>query len=101
VSFGGDAIAFLNIGDEATDFDNVARELVTDDEGGFAARLRPVIPLVNVHVRAAHSGTPHTDQNLVVSDSRLGNIAKNESRTCRFLHQCFHFFPPLGCCFTS
>ena len=51
--------------------DDVARELVADDERRAAAAARPVVPLVDVDVGAADAGAPHADQHLVVADRRL------------------------------
>jgi hypothetical protein len=100
VAFRGDAIAFLHIGDESSNLYHISSELMADDEWRLASRACPRVPLVDVHIRAAHSCTAHANQNFVVSDSRLGNIAQHESGTGRFFHECFHFLSPLRLLFT-
>ena len=75
VSFGRDAVAFLHVGDEASDLHDIAGEFVSDDERRLATALRPRVPVVDVHVGAADAGAPHTDQDFVVSDPRLRDIA--------------------------
>ena len=101
VTFRSYAITLLHIRDETPHLHDVSSEFVTDDKRRLASRLRPVIPVVNVHIGAAHACAPHANENFVISDSRLRNISQCEARTSRFLHQCFHFSMPLGCCFTS
>jgi hypothetical protein len=82
--FGSNAIAFLNVGDESSDFDYVAGEFMADDERRLAAAARPLIPVVDVHVGSANSGAANFDQNFIVSDFRLGHITQNHSRSCGF-----------------
>ena len=81
MSLGRDAISLLNIGDESPYVDNVSGEFMPDDEWRSASSLRPVVPVVYVYVRAAHPGAADADQNFVVSDARLGNVAQCETRT--------------------
>ena len=45
VSFRGDSVSFLDIGDEASDFDDFTGELVPNDERRLASSLRPVVPV--------------------------------------------------------
>ena len=90
VSFGGHAIAFAHVGHELPDLHDVAGELVADDDRRLDASLRPRVPIVDVHVGAAHAGAPHANQHFVVADRRLGNVLEDESRTGRRFHQRFH-----------
>ena len=53
---------------------------MTDNERRLASRLRPVIPIIDVNVSAAHTGTSYTNENFVISDAWLGNIAQNKTR---------------------
>jgi hypothetical protein len=89
VTLGGDAIAFLNIGDESSDLDYVAGEFMSDDEWRLAAAAGPLIPVVDVNVGAADSGAANFDQNFIVADFRLGYIAQDHSRACGFFYESF------------
>src|SRR5688500_7212922 len=91
VPLGRDAIAFLHVGHESSNIDDVSRELVSHDERWLAPPSCPVVPVVNVYVRPADSGAPNADQYFILSDLRLGHVAKNDSRSCRFLHEGFHW----------
>jgi hypothetical protein len=90
VPFGGHAIAGVHVGDEPSDLDDFAGELVADDDRRLHAALCPRIPVVNVHVGAAHAGAPHPNEHFVFSDCRLGNVAEFEPRSRRWFHQRFH-----------
>jgi len=83
---GGYAISFLDVGDETPDFHDISGEFMTDDERRLASRLRPVVPVVDVNISAAHAGASDTDENFIISDSWLGDIAKNESRAGIFFY---------------
>ena len=62
--------------------------------GGLHAALRPRIPVVDVHVGAAHAGAPHANQNFIVADRRLRNVFEHEAGARGRLHQRFH----VACC---
>jgi hypothetical protein len=80
VSLRGHAISFLYIGDETTDLHDVASEFVPDDERRLAAPLGPRVPVVDVNIGATHPRAPHTNENFILADSRLGNILELETR---------------------
>ena len=73
VALRGHAIALVDVGDETADSHDVAGELVPDDDRRLDAPLRPVVPVVDVHVGAAHAGAPDANQDFVVADRRFGN----------------------------
>jgi hypothetical protein len=79
MAFCGDAVSLLHVGDEAADLNYLARKLVADYERRLAPSLRPGVPIVDVHVCAAHSGTSNTNQNLVLTDSGLRDILQLET----------------------
>ena len=68
--------------DGGADLDDLARELMPDDHRGGDRGLRPGVPVVDVHVRAADGGVAHTDQHVLraglrdlrldAPDARLG-----------------------------
>ena len=68
VAFGGHAIAFAHVGDEAADLHDFAGELVADDDRRFHAPLRPRVPIVDVNVGAADAGATHA---ISTSSSRI------------------------------
>src|SRR5947199_8979733 len=67
VPLGGDAVAFAHVGDELTDFDDVAREFVTDGERWLASPARPRIPIVDVNVGAADTCAAHPYEHFIIS----------------------------------
>src|SRR5205823_8300168 len=89
VALRGDPIAFADVGDEPAYLHNIAGELVPDRDRRFHAAAGPGIPFVNVDVGAADAGATHTDQNLIVADSRFGNVSQGESRRRRGFHERF------------
>jgi hypothetical protein len=91
VTLCSDAIALLHIGHECSNLNDIACEFMTDDEWRLASRARPVIPVVNVNVGAAHPRATNANQYFIVADSRLGNITQHESGTSFFFNECFHF----------
>ena len=46
-------------------FHDFANELMAGDERHGHVRLRPAVPLINVQVRAADTGSEHADQHIV------------------------------------
>jgi len=79
---GGHAIAFVDVSNQLAHACDVTRELVADGEGRAATVLRPLVPVVDVHVGAAHAGATHANQHFVVADLGDGNVAHRESGTC-------------------
>src|SRR5687768_10950140 len=90
VTLGGDAVALLHIRHEPPNLRDVARKLVSDDEGRLAAPLRPGIPVVDVDVGSAHPRAAYPDQNFVLTDFRLRTILQLEAGSGGLLHQRFH-----------
>jgi hypothetical protein len=81
VPLGSHPVASLDVGNELADFDDVTSKFMADHEWRFATTSRPVIPLVDVHIRAADTRTTHTNQHFVVSNGRNGNVAELETWT--------------------
>jgi hypothetical protein len=82
VSFRRDAIAFAHVRHERADACDVARELVPDGERRTAPILRPLVPVVDVHVGAADTGATHANQYFIVADLWDRDVAHGETRTC-------------------
>jgi len=65
-------------------------EFMADRHGNRDGLLCPGIPVVDVHVRAADSGTVDTDENVVDAESGLGDVFEPQAgRGVRF-DKCFH-----------
>jgi hypothetical protein len=79
VTFRGHAIAFLYIGDKTSHLNYISGELVTNNKGRFAPPLGPRIPIVDVHVSAAHSGAAYANKDFVLADTRLRDILELET----------------------
>src|SRR5260370_18952789 len=65
VSFATHDIAGMRIVDIRPDFDNLSHELITDRHGHRNGALRPVIPVVDVQIRAANAGAAHANHHVV------------------------------------
>ena len=90
MTFGRHAVSFPHVSDESPDIDDIAGKLVTDNEGRPASAARPVVPVEDMHIGAAHTGAADTYQHLVFADPWLGYVPQYEPRTRRFLDQSFH-----------
>src|SRR6185437_11974750 len=80
----------MHVGHQRTDTRDGARELVPNDERRMTPPARPLIPFVNVNVRAAHTRAPHADQHLVVPDRRLCDVLQPEAWGGGLFHKRFH-----------
>jgi hypothetical protein len=58
----------------------------------MAAALRPVIPVVDVHIGSTHTSAPNSDQHFIVAYLRDGDIAHYKTRTCDLFDKRFHAF---------
>src|SRR4029077_8892595 len=74
VAFGADDLAGIHGGDVLAKLDHLADELVADDESWFDAVLRPLVPRVDVEVRAANTRAQHADENLTGTGLGLGHV---------------------------
>ena len=70
-----------------SDLDDLADELVADDERDGDRLLRPCVPRVDVQVGAADAGLAHADEDVVDPDLRLGHVLEPESRLGLRLHE--------------
>ena len=76
----------------ADGFDDLADELVADRHGHGNGLLRPVVPLVDVHVGAADAGAQHADQDVVDADFGDGDILEPQAGLALAFDQSFHDF---------
>src|SRR5262249_45245407 len=63
----------------AAQLDDLAGELVSHDERRLDALLRPGVPVVDVSVGAADPGGADTDEHLVRTDLRDGDLADRQA----------------------
>ena len=78
---------FLHVG---PDIHDLAGELVADNQRHRHVRLRPAVPVIDVQVRAADTGSEHTDQNVVAAQRRDRHVLKPEARLRLRLYQRLH-----------
>ena len=74
VGLAGDPVAHLAVMNVFTHLYNVAGGFVAGDHGRMDPRLRPLVPVHNVEIRAADGGAVNFDQNLVIADLRNRQI---------------------------
>src|SRR5690348_6193342 len=90
VSFDRHPIADMDIGDQRPDLRDVPGEFVPNDERRVAPPARPVIPLVNMDVGAAHARAAHADQHFVIANGRYGHILELETGGCSLFDERVH-----------
>ena len=90
VSFGGDPVPGLDVLDETARLDDLSHELVSEDERRIHAVLRPVVPLMDVEIRAADARASHLDQDLAGTDLGEGHVAQGEAGRRLGLEDRFH-----------
>jgi len=61
-----------------------------DDKWWLATPARPVVPFVDVDVRAAHSGPAHLDKNFVIEDRRNRDVHELEPGTGVMFYEGLH-----------
>jgi hypothetical protein len=90
VAFRRYAIANLHVGDQLPDFGDVSGKLVPDHKRWPAASPCPVIPLVDVHIRAADARAPHANEDFVVEDLGNRDVGQLETRTGVMFYERLH-----------
>src|SRR5262245_51056263 len=92
VTFADDEIALCKSFDVVTHSINDTSELVTDGHWHWNRFLRPVIPVVDVHVGAAYRRLQNPDQHVIAADVWNRNILQPETWLCfRFDNRLHHF----------
>jgi hypothetical protein len=74
VAFAANDLAGTEVAHVRADLDYTADKLVADDHRHRDGLLRPLVPLVDVHVRAADTGAEHADQNVIDAEGRLVDV---------------------------
>lgn len=76
VTLAADDVAAKEVADVRADFNDLADKLVADGHRYGYRLLCPLVPLVNVNVRAADTGVVHPNQHVVDADRWLGDTFK-------------------------
>jgi hypothetical protein len=92
VPFSGDEIPYFEIVNIAPDFNNPAHKLVTYGHGDRNGLLGPLIPVVDVNVRAADRRLVNLDEDVIDSRFRDWNFFKPEAWLPSGFDQRFHGF---------
>jgi hypothetical protein len=90
VALAAHEVAGVEVADVVSDGNDLAHELVADDERHRDRALRPGVPAVDVHVGAADSGAVHADQDVVDAVLRLGHVLQPQASFRPALHKCAH-----------
>ena len=75
-----------------TDSINDTGKLVTDGHRHWNGFLRPVIPVVDVHVGAADRRLQHPDQHVIAANFWNRNVLQPQTRLAFGLHNRLHHF---------
>src|SRR6185295_7989677 len=94
VALGGDALALGEAGDRAAQPGHLAGELVAHGDGHRHRLLRPLVPAVDVDVRAADGRLADADQHVVGPHLRHRDLLHPQPRLRLLLHQRLHFTTP-------
>src|SRR6185436_8656602 len=94
MALAGGLLADLHRGDVGADLNDLAEELMTDHQGRLDHRGRPVVPLLEVQVRATQSCPLDPDQHVVGADCRPGPLHELESGSCGGLYEGSHVPDP-------
>src|SRR5258708_4620089 len=90
-----DTIAAAEAAHFAAELNDLARILVADRHRHRHGLLRPRIPVIDMHIGAANGRAVHLDENVVVTDRRLGNVLHPNAGFRARLDECFHGLLPL------
>ena len=93
VALAADEVAGVEVHDVAADLDDLADELVADDQRRMDGLRRPGVPRLDVQVRPADPRLVDADQDVVDPDRRLRDLAQDEPRSRLGLDQGQHGRP--------
>ena len=90
VALARDNIAHLQTRDVGAELNDFAGVLVTRGHRGLDRFLRPVVPVVDVHIGATDGGFMDLDQYFITGHRRNRDIFQPQTFLRMFFHQCFH-----------
>ena len=76
---------------------NFAHKLVPDHHRNLDGFLRPIVPLINVQIRAANPRAVHANEHVIDPDFGRFHVLEPKSGFSFAFYQCFHFVPPRRC----
>ena len=80
----------LDATDTRAEFNDVAEDLVSDDQRRLGHGLRPGIPSFEVRVASAHARAQYPNENLTSCGGRFGHVHQLQARPWLPLDQCAH-----------
>jgi hypothetical protein len=92
MSFSRDEIADFEIVNIASDLNDPAYELVTDRHGDGNGLSSPLVPVVNVHIRAADRRLVNLDEDVIDPHFRNRNLFQKDAGLPFGFNQGFHGF---------
>src|SRR5512134_386619 len=96
VPFAGNTVTDAEALHLAADCNDVADILVAHGHRHRDGALRPLVPEIDVHVRAANGGLAHLDHHVVVADLGLRDFFHPDAGRALRLYQCLHEEIPLS-----
>src|ERR1019366_10682850 len=89
-----DDVAWIEVIDVGPDIYDLAHELVANCHGNSNRLLCPLVPLVNMNIRATDARVVDANQHIIDANDRFRNLFQPKP-TLRFaLNQRLHYFPP-------
>ena len=80
VALAAHEVADLEVVDVDAELDDLADELVADDERHRDVRLRPGVPRIDVQVGPANAGAQHLDEDVAPADRRYRHVLVAQAR---------------------
>jgi hypothetical protein len=90
VAFSADELANSDVGDIGADFNDLADELVADDEAGGNGGAGPRVPVVDVEIGTADTGGENANFDVVDADLRLRDLFEPEAALGPAFYECLH-----------
>ena len=90
MAFSGDDLSGVEVIDVVADLDDFADEFVSDHHRHGDGPGSPVIPKVDMQIRAAERCPQNPDQDIVHANARFGNVFKPQAFAGLAFYQGFH-----------
>ena len=92
-----DHVTHLDVRDVAAKCRHGAGKFMTDHHGHGDGLLRPLIPVVDMHIGAANGGLMDLDQDIIEAHLRHGHILQPQPRPRLLFDQRLHRIFPICC----
>src|SRR5690554_910715 len=90
MALAGNNLPRVEVVDIGADFDDLADKFVTHYHGHRNGLLSPAVPMIDMHVSTANSGSLDLDQHVIDTDRWNRHFFQPETGCGLFLDQCFH-----------